>query len=98
MHERVIATEMKLDISIQIAVDRALVKKSEEIAEWTTQVANINEYVSINAAKPGNSSERMLIFFSIKNKFLSPMLQIQLHRDAYVQKFQSVLSALTMLK
>ena len=54
---------MKLDISIQIAVDHALVQKSEEIAEWTTQVANINEYVSINAAKPGNSSERMLIFF-----------------------------------
>ena len=69
MHERVIATEMKLDISIQIAVDHALVKKSEEIAEWTTQVANINEYVSINAAKPGNSSERMLIFFSIKASF-----------------------------
>ena len=59
---------MKLDISIQIAVDHALVQKSEEIAEWTTQVANINEYVSINAAKPGNSSERMLIFFFYKKQ------------------------------
>ena len=59
MHERVIATEMKLDISIHIAVENVLSQKSKKSYKWTTQVANINEYVSVNAAEPGNSSGRM---------------------------------------
>ena len=60
MHERVIATEMKLDISIQMIVGHVMSQKSKESAKWTAQVANINEYVGVNAAEPGNSSGGML--------------------------------------
>ena len=56
MPERVIATEMKLDISIQMAVEHVLAEKSKESAKWTAEVANINKYVSVNAAEPRNSS------------------------------------------
>ena len=34
-----------------MAVEHVLAQKSKESAKWTTQVANINEYVSVNAAK-----------------------------------------------
>ena len=50
---------MKLDVSIQMAVEHVLAEKSKESAKWTAQVANINKYVSVNAAEPRNSSLRM---------------------------------------
>ena len=42
-----------------MAVEYVLVQKSKESAKWTVQVANINEYVSVNAVEPGNSSGRL---------------------------------------
>ena len=45
---------MKLDISIQIAVEHVLAQNSKESPKWRAQVANINQYVSANAAEPGN--------------------------------------------
>ena len=51
MHERVLATEMKLDILTQMAVEHVLAQKSNESASWTAQVANINEYVSVKAVE-----------------------------------------------
>ena len=81
---------MKLDISTQMAVEHVPAQKSKENAKWTTQ-----------AAKPGNSSGRLVRFFSEKKssaEFFSPKFLIQLNQHACVQKFQSVLSALTMRK
>ena len=43
MHERVIVTEMKLDILIQLVVEYVLAQKSKECALWTGHVTNINE-------------------------------------------------------
>ena len=43
-----------------MAVEYVLAQKSKESAKERAQVANINEYVSINAGEPGNSSGRML--------------------------------------
>ena len=75
MYEKVTATAMKLDISIQMAVEQVLAQKSKERAIWTTQAANINEYASVNAAEPGDSSGRTLRFFFCKkqiSEFFSP--------------------------
>ena len=66
MHKRFIATETNLDILIHIAVSYVLVQKSRESVKWTAQVANINEYVRVNAVESGNYSGRMLRFFSVK--------------------------------
>ena len=66
MHKRFIATETNLDILIHIAVSYVLVQKSRESVKWTAQVANINEYVRVNAAESGNYSGSMLRFFSEK--------------------------------
>ena len=59
MHEWVIATEVKFDISIQIAVEHVLILKPKQRAKWAAQVTNINEYVSVNGAESGNSFGRM---------------------------------------
>ena len=50
---------MKLDITIQIAVEHVLAHKSKESDKWKGQVSNINEHVSVKAAEPGNPSGRM---------------------------------------
>ena len=47
---------MKLEISIQMAMEQVLIQKSKENAKWTAEGAKINEYVSANAAEPGNFS------------------------------------------
>ena len=59
MHEWVIATEVKVDISIQIAVEHVLILKSKLRAKWRAQVTNINECASVNGAESGNSFGRM---------------------------------------
>ena len=56
MHAGVRTTEMKLEISMQMAVEQVLIQKSKENAKWTAEGAKINEYVSANAAEPGNFS------------------------------------------
>ena len=62
MHEWVIATEVKFDISIQIAVEHVLILKSKQRAKWAAQVTNINEYVSVNGAESGNLLQECLSF------------------------------------
>ena len=62
MHEWVIATEVKLDISIQIAAEHVLILKSKQRAKWRAQVTNINEYVSVNGAESGNLLQECLSF------------------------------------
>ena len=48
------------DILIQMAVEYVPAQKFKESTKWTAQIANINEYISVNAGEPGNSSGRML--------------------------------------
>ena len=50
---------MKLNISIYMAVEHALILKSKERVKWTAIVTTINKYVSANAAELGNVSGRM---------------------------------------
>ena len=59
MHERVIATEIKLDLLIQMAVELNLAQKFKENATRIAQVTIINKYVSVNTGEQGNSSVRM---------------------------------------
>ena len=53
MHERVLATEMKLHVLINVSGARPI----SEI--------QVNKYVSVNTAEPANSSGRMSRFFSV---------------------------------
>ena len=50
-----------------MAVEHVLDQQSKESAKWTAHKSNINEYVSVNAAEPGNSSGKIpqLKFFSV---------------------------------
>ena len=50
-----------------MAVEHVLDQQFKESAKWTAHVSNINEYVSVNAAEPGNSSGKIpqLKFFSV---------------------------------
>ena len=59
MHERVIATEIKLDLLIQMAVELDLAQKFKENVTWIAQVTIINKCVSVNTGEQGNSSVRM---------------------------------------
>ena len=62
-----------------MAVEHALAQKSKERAKQTAQVTNINEYVSVNAAEPGNSSGRMpQLRFTFITSLVLPLFRIRL--------------------
>ena len=50
---------MKLDNSIQMAVEHVLYQNSKECAKWAVHVTNFNKYVNVNAAEPENFSGKM---------------------------------------
>ena len=54
-----------------MAVEPVLAQESKESAKQTAQITNINEYVSVNAAKPGNfrKNETRKTFFSVIKHF-----------------------------
>ena len=67
MNEIVVATEMKLDVSIQMAVEQVLAQKFKECAKCTTHETNVNEFLSVNTEEPRNSSRKICYvrFFSV---------------------------------
>ena len=55
MHKQDTATLIKFDIVIYITLQHVLARRSKKSIKQTAQVSNINEYVCMNAAKPGKS-------------------------------------------
>ena len=50
---------MKLDISIQMALEQVLAQKFKESAKFTAHETNVNEFLSVNTEEPRNSSRKM---------------------------------------
>ena len=59
MDESVVATEIKLIISIPMTVEHVLAQNFKESATSTVQLGNINNFVNVIATETGNYSSRM---------------------------------------
>ena len=55
MHKQDTATQIKFDVVIQITLEHVLAQRLKQSIKQTVQVSNINEWVYMNAAKPGKS-------------------------------------------